>query len=229
MRDIGLITGLIIWIWWKSIFQFFQIRKKSFYLMTEVTPIPWEKDLYCPPQKRYVETAKGLRQYNFIEKSTDFVKGSLLKDEKGSTVYHTLMEKMILLSVVKVAALDLYGMGIEMEGGKPGWYDALNGLPGLLGSSMAETYELERLLEYLEAALQKYDKQVRLPAELDTLFMALVDSGKKYLKLGEKESLQSRDRITFWKERTNALESYREAVKFKMSGEERSYSSWILW
>ncbi len=26
-----------------------------------------------------------------------------------------------------------------MEAGRPGWYDALNGLPGLFGSSMPET------------------------------------------------------------------------------------------
>ena len=186
------------------------------------------KGFVLPARKRYVETAKGLRQYNFIEKSTDFVKGSLLKDKEGSTVYHTLIEKMILLCVVKVAALDLYGMGIEMEGGKPGWYDALNGLPGLLGSSMAETYELERLLEYLDEALKKYDKQVQLPAELEGLFTALVDSAKKYLELSERESLQTGDRIIFWKERTGALESYREAVKFRMSGEEKTYSSQTL-
>ncbi|MDF2514363.1 MAG: hypothetical protein K0S04_4229, partial [Herbinix sp.] len=186
------------------------------------------KGFVLPARKRYVETAKGLRQYNFIEKSADFVKGSLLKDEKGSTIYHTLIEKMILLSVVKVAALDLYGMGIEMEGGKPGWYDALNGLPGLLGSSMAETYELERLLEYLDEALQRYDKQVQLPAELEVLFIALVDSAKRYLELNDKESLHTSDRIAFWKERTSALESYREAVKFRMSGEEKICSSQSL-
>jgi len=38
-------------------------------------------------------------------------------------------------------------MGIEMEAGKPGWYDALNGLPGLFGSSVGETAELIRLIE----------------------------------------------------------------------------------
>ena len=27
-------------------------------------------------------------------------------------------------------------MGIEMEAGKPGWNDAMNGLPGLFGSEM---------------------------------------------------------------------------------------------
>lgn len=183
------------------------------------------KGFVKPTRKRYVETEKGLRQYNFIELNQEFTKGSLLKDEKGSIVYHILIEKMLLLSMVKVAALDLYGMGIEMEGGKPGWYDALNGLPGLLGSSMAETYELQRLLEYLEDVFTKYDKQVLLPVELDNLLVALVDCFNRYLKLNEMKSPQSTDRIIFWKERTSALESYREAVNLSMSGEVKTYSS----
>jgi hypothetical protein len=32
--------------------------------------------------------------------------------------------------MLKFSTLDPYGMGIEMEGGKPGWNDAMNGLPG---------------------------------------------------------------------------------------------------
>ena len=42
-----------------------------------------------------------------------------------------------MLAVLKFSTLDPYGMGVEMEGGKPGWNDAMNGLPGILGSSMA--------------------------------------------------------------------------------------------
>jgi hypothetical protein len=49
-------------------------------------------------------------------------------------------------------------MGIEMEAGRPGWYDALNGLPGLFGSSMPETYELLRLVNFL------LEKPGRIPA-----------------------------------------------------------------
>ena len=29
------------------------------------------------------------------------------------------------------SSLDQSGFGVEMEGGKPGWNDAMNGLPGL--------------------------------------------------------------------------------------------------
>ena len=33
--------------------------------------------------------------------------------------------------MLKFSTLDPYGMGVEMEGGKPGWNDAMNGLPGI--------------------------------------------------------------------------------------------------
>ena len=67
---------------------------------------------------------------------------------------------------LKFATLDPYGCGIEMEGGKPGWYDALNGLPGLMGSSMAETCELARNLEYTIDILRKYQQGTDILREL---------------------------------------------------------------
>ena len=39
--------------------------------------------------------------------------------------------------------------GIEMEAGRPGWSDAMNGLPGLFGSSTCETAEALRLARWL--------------------------------------------------------------------------------
>jgi len=35
-----------------------------------------------------------------------------------------------------------------MEADRPGWCDALNGLPGLFGSSVNETLELKRLVDF---------------------------------------------------------------------------------
>ena len=55
------------------------------------------------------------------------------------TATTTIFARLYLLAWLKTATLDPYGMGVEMEAGRPGWYDALNGLPGLLGSSMPET------------------------------------------------------------------------------------------
>ena len=50
-----------------------------------------------------------------------------------------------LLEVANV----LVPAGIEMEADKPNWYDSLNGLPGLLGSSVSETLELKRYCMFL--------------------------------------------------------------------------------
>ena len=42
----------------------------------------------------------------------------------------SVISKLCILGMLKFSTLDPYGMGIEMEGGKPGWNDAMNGLPG---------------------------------------------------------------------------------------------------
>ena len=127
--------------------------------------------------RRYAETEKGLRQYHALDE-TSRRDGSekLVRAQKGrgEIVYVTLMEKLLLLCATKFAALDAYGMGVEMEGGKPGWYDALNGLPGLFGSSMAETYELARMLRYTISALERYPQEVEITEELGEIGRAHV-------------------------------------------------------
>ena len=90
-------------------------------------------------------------------------------DAQGNPLRSCLMEKLVILCAIKYATLDAYAMGIEMEGGKPGWYDALNGMPGLFGSSMAETYELARMLSYTIEALKQYPGEVALIEELLSL------------------------------------------------------------
>jgi len=40
-----------------------------------------------------------------------------------------------------------------MEADKPNWFDALNGLPALFGSSTHETFELKRLILLLKESL----------------------------------------------------------------------------
>ncbi len=68
---------------------------------------------------------------------------------RGEVYRTTVFAKLVGLALLKFATLDPLGMGIEMEAGRPGWYDALNGLPALFGSSLGETYELQRWLAFL--------------------------------------------------------------------------------
>ena len=122
-----------------------------------------------PRSRRYVKTGQGIRQYFFLE---DNVRpegaGEFYRMANGRLLTVSVMEKLLLLDVVKFMALDPFGLGIEMEGGKPGWYDALNGLPGMLGSSVSEALELIRFISFTRQALS-LRKSVLLSAELASL------------------------------------------------------------
>ena len=118
---------------------------------------PWyeTKAVVLPHALRAEKTARDggtvLRQTRFLDMERKAAGGGKWMREaygKGDVARSTLMEKILLLCAVKYAARDRAGIGIEMEGGKPGWYDALNGLPGIFGSSVADACELKRLIAY---------------------------------------------------------------------------------
>ncbi|WP_423223348.1 cellobiose phosphorylase [Candidatus Amarolinea aalborgensis] len=100
----------------------------------------------------------------------------------GEVYRTTVFAKLLGLAVIKFATLDPLGMGIEMEAGKPGWCDALNGLPGLFGSSLSETYELGRLLDFLLAALAEKGAAGGSPVEQADLLrdVGAVDRVSRY-------------------------------------------------
>ena len=49
---------------------------------------------------------------------------------EGHAFTSPAISKLFLLGVMKYSMRDAYGMGVEYEGGKPGWNDAMNGLNG---------------------------------------------------------------------------------------------------
>lgn len=172
--------------------------------------------------KRYTKTAKGIRQYHCLDEAGKRNTAEKLvrdKFQSGEVVYSSLLEKLILMCTVKFAALDAYGMGVEMEGGKPGWYDALNGMPGMMGSSMAETYELARMLDYTIGALKKYPGKVSLLKEtaclLDELFLIN--------RLEESHIKEDKELLSFWNKINDAKEIYREKTYHGISGEKKEY------
>jgi hypothetical protein len=101
---------------------------------------------------------------------------------KGSIFYTTLFARLLGLAIVKFSTLDPLGMGIEMEAGKPGWYDALNGLPGMFGSGMSETYEMQRLLLFLSAALDEAGpaRTIQVPIETGRLLEQILHHLEAY-------------------------------------------------
>jgi hypothetical protein len=117
-----------------------------------------------PRAKKYVLRQDGtVRQLHSVVRDHD--KSALIAarhDEPHAmrtghgqgTIYRTtLLAKMINLMAIKASLLDPFGIGLEMEAEKPGWCDALNGLPGLLGSSTHEAFSLQRWVGFVRGAL----------------------------------------------------------------------------
>ena len=176
----------------------------------------------APRARRYAETPAGVRQYHALdEASRRTTAEKYLRDSAGALVQSTLLEKLTLLCAVKFAALDPYGMGVEMEGGKPGWYDALNGLPGLLGSSMAETYELARMLRFTVSALEREPGTVELLEEIADLAEAVAAVNSAH-----RDELAGPGEVPgFWNAVNDVKEAYRARTWQGVTGARRSYPS----
>lgn len=175
-------------------------------------------------RKRYVKTENGIRQYHFLDEEKKLSgEDKLLKDMfgKGNVVKSALIEKLLVLCAAKYAALDAYAMGVEMEGGKPGWYDALNGMPALFGSSMAETCELSRMLAYTIDILKKYQPSVELLSEAAELLRQMDSITLTYLS----DIMKCDELVDFWNSRNDVKESYWEKTFDGISGAREEISA----
>lgn len=168
-----------------------------------------------PRKGRYVLTENGVRQYHAIDhniKEHVSYKEARENNGEGKVYTSTLFEKMMILATNKFAALDPYGMGIEMEGGKPGWYDALNGVPGIFGSSMAETYELYRMVEFMLGTLKLGTDVITLPTEVMAFIRAIQESLVRF-EAGKLSDL------AYWDQVNVAKEAYREKILWGIGGD----------
>ena len=97
------------------------------------------------------------------------------KHGQGEIYRTTLTVKLFSLLAIKSAMFDAFGAGLEMDADKPGWCDALNGLPGLFGSSTHEAFALGRGLRYCRAALDGHagEQTLQLPVEVSSLIVDL--------------------------------------------------------
>ena len=166
------------------------------------------KEKLRPRFARYAETENGIRQYYYLEKRDNTSKNpSYAVDKSGKDISMSVMAKLVLMSAIKLATLDAYGLGVEMEGGKPGWYDALNGLPGLLGSSMNEAYELARMIAFVKDNLTDKERIVEFPAEVANFI--------KNVYAIEKDEVDSFEK---WNRKNDIKEEYRGCVYEGFSG-----------
>lgn len=174
-----------------------------------------------PRDHRYILTKYGVRQYHSVADKEGELhakqKGFKLRTGNGKgEVYTTvLLAKMLCLVANKAATLDPSGIGIEMEADKPNWYDALNGLPGLLGSSISETFELKRFSMFLLSAMDQLSlndqESIHVFAELEHFIREL-----------SQVLVSSTDALSYWKKSNDVKEHYRQSVRLGISGEERS-------
>jgi len=179
----------------------------------------------APRSKKYALTDGKVRQYHSVYK--DLEKGALIKARKeepnkvrvnhgrGKVYKTTLAMKMITVIVNKLASLDPEGIGIEMEAEKPNWYDALNGLPGLFGSSVCETFELKRWIVFMKESLQKItqnkEKGIIVPEEVGQF-------------ISELDAILGLEAMEYWERSAAAKEEFREKTRLGFSGEEKNVS-----
>lgn len=142
------------------------------------------------------------------------------KHGRGAIYKTTLLVKMLCLIANKVASFDANGRGIEMEANKPGWYDALNGLPGLFGSSSCEVMELKRIIVFLKKAIVdleiNQDYKLIVPVEIYNFTLGLKQLIDVYFK-----SKQANKDFIFWQKTGTLKESYRQKVKNGLHGREK--------
>ncbi len=197
---------------------------------TEDLPYYDSLEVVKPRSRKYVLVDGQPRQLNCLVE--DRKKGALIATRNEDAnwarvargtgpVYRTsLFAKLFSLAVIKFATLDPYGLGIEMEAGRPGWYDALNGLPGLFGSSMPETYALKRLISFLRNALKEEKSgSLRLPVEMVLLLRRVVKENQRYQSNGSDEA-----DYVYWDHVSSAREAYRASIRLGLDGAEQSLS-----
>lgn len=156
-----------------------------------------------------------VRQYGALEKVIQR-QGDWIKDQEGNPVHTHLLDKLLLLLINKYCSLDAAGIGIEMEGNKPGWNDAMNGLPGLLGSGVGETVELLRIVRFLEEVLSEEGiEEVDTLAPIAKVLMEIEAYQVKKQELTEFER---------WDLRSTIKEVYRSETDEVVSGDRTKYS-----
>jgi len=182
-------------------------------------------DVVMDRKDKYVLRDDTVRQYRSVQR--DLEKASILslrglekhkvrRDKGHGEVYRTnLFVKLLCVLANKIAAMDPAGIGVEMEAEKPGWNDSLNGLPGLMGSSLCQTLELLRAFRFMKNSLSQmsFDEQDELP-----IFEELVKfMGELTELLEEKRNIEP---LAFWDQCHQSLESYRAKIRLGIDGRE---------
>ncbi|KPK97305.1 MAG: hypothetical protein AMJ95_09655 [Omnitrophica WOR_2 bacterium SM23_72] len=198
---------------------FFEKKVFTFFDNTEVVR---------PRQEKYILKDHLIRQLAAV--ACDHAKREMIKKRShyphavrtqygNGQIYHTtLINKLLCLLANKLASLDPSGCGIEMEANKPNWFDALNGLPALFGSSSCETFELKRLALMITGALEKNSTEFLYVTEEVLQFLRGLDALLKAYPANE----SAQKAYEYWDKSATLKEDYRHKTKFGFSGQEVS-------
>lgn len=162
-----------------------------------------------PRHEKYGRTEKGtIRQYGAIEeeKHSKRFDQSNWRTVRGKIYQASLAQKLFHHVMIKFTTLDPFGMGMEMEADRPGWNDAMNGLPGVFGSGMSETVELVRVVRFLKKNLTK---PVRILEVSHLLYGGLKELLSRELSLFER-----------WDAMASLREEFRERIREDIDGNE---------
>jgi len=156
----------------------------------------YNSGVYVKPRaEKYVLTKDlKVRQYDAIKhnhKENDWL------ESNQKIIKTNLIGKLLILIVNKFLHLDPYGIGLSFEANKPGWNDAMNGLPGLFASGVSETIELLKLTRRVNRYLKthSHEKVLILKSTNDLIF--------------ETSKLKNNNDFSYWQERMTLLEDYR--------------------
>lgn len=133
---------------------------------------------------------------------------------QGAIYRTTLLAKTLNLLAVKATLFDPAGLGLEMEAEKPGWCDALNGLPGLVGSSTHEAMALQRWLAMARNVVVQHlgpQGQLLLAAEVAALLVDVTQALEDASKL---------DFFPTWQALATLRESFRRDTRLGIAGPE---------
>ncbi|MDP8264760.1 MAG: hypothetical protein P9M12_04700 [Candidatus Aceula lacicola] len=176
-----------------------------------------------PRRQRYVLTDRGPRQYQSVTKMSETMLSSKrdsklrVKNGQGSIYFTNLTTKLLCLVANKSASLDPSGVGVEMEADKPNWYDALNGLPGLLGSAISEALEIKRFCLFLINSFKELNVSDQTSVSMFEELVGFIS------KLTGVLSTQ-KNAFFYWQESNDIKEAYRKSVLLGITGKEKSIS-----
>ena len=178
-----------------------------------------------PRERKYVLRQDGsVRQLHAVVKDAEKARLIAQRAEQPNTarsahglgpIYRTsLLAKILNLLAVKSSLFDPCGVGLEMEAEKPGWCDALNGLPGLLGSSTHEAFALQRWLAFARRVVQDHlAPDAALPMALEVA--ALLQSVTEIL-----ERADAQDFFPTWQQLATRREAFRAETRLGVAGSE---------